>query len=147
MHVLVLTNKWSYYVHGTNTIMFSTQFPSTATRFAQSCCHCWKHFANSSCGMSNSVFVEFRFMYFVASNRCPFGTFLSLGNRKKSHSATSGEYGDCCNWVVPCLAKNCCTKCEVCAGALSWCRIQSPSRHFSGRFRRIDSRKRRKTSR
>jgi len=35
----------------------------------------------------------------------------------------------------------------VCAGALSWCRIQSPSRHFSTRFRRTDSRKRRKTSR
>ena len=29
----------------------------------------------------------------------------------------------------------------LCAGALSWCRIQSPSRHFSGRFRRTDSNK------
>ena len=33
--------------------------------------------------MSNSVFVEFRLMSF-ASNRCPYRTFLSLGNRKKS---------------------------------------------------------------
>jgi len=83
----------------------------------------------------------------VASNRCPFRTFLSLRNRKKSHGARCGEYGCCCNRAVPCLAKNCCTRCEVCAGALSWWRIQSPSRHFSGRFRRTDSRKRRKTSR
>ena len=92
--------------------------------------------------MSNSVFVKFRLMSSVASNRSPFSSFLSLENRK-SHGARPGEYGGCCNWAVPCLAKNCCTRCEVCAGALSWCRIQSPSRHFSGRFRRTDSRKRR----
>jgi len=70
----------------------------------------------------------------VASNRCPFRTFLSLGNRKKSHGARSGEYGGCCNWAVPCLAKNCCTRCEVSAGALSWCWIQSPSHQFFRSF-------------
>ena len=57
----------------------------------------WKHFANSSFGTSNGVFVEFRLMSSVASNRCPFRTFLSLGNRKKSPGARSGEYGGCCN--------------------------------------------------
>jgi len=88
--------------------------------------------------MSNSVFVEFRLMSSVASNRCPFRTFLSLGHRKKSHGARSGEYGGCFNRAVPCLAKNFCARCEVCAGTLSWCRIQSPSRHFSGRFWRTD---------
>ena len=88
--------------------------------------------------MSNSVLVEFCLMSSVASNRCPFITYLSLGNRKKSRGARSGKYGGCCNWTVPCLAKNCCTRCEVCAGALSWCRIQSPSRHFSGRFGRTE---------
>jgi len=92
--------------------------------------------------MSSSVFVKFCLMSSVVSNQCPFRTFLSLGNREKSHGARSGEYGGCCcNWAVPCLAKNCCTRCELCAGALSWCRIQSPSRHFSGRFRRTDSRR------
>ena len=124
----------------------STKFPSAATHFAQHFCHCWKHFANSYFGMSNSVFVEFHLMSSVASNQCPLRTLLSLGNRKKSHGARCGEYGSCCNSAVPYLAKNCCIRCEVCAGALSWCRIQSPSRHFSGHFRQTDSRKHRKTS-
>ena len=84
--------------------------------------------------MSNSVFVEFRLMSSVASKWCPFRTFVSLGNRKKSHGARAGEYGSCCDWAVPCLAKNSCTRCEVCAGALSWCRTQSPSRHLFRSF-------------
>ena len=53
-------------------------------------------FGNFSFGMSNCVFVEFRFMSSVASSKFPFRTFLSLGNRKMSHDAKSGEYGGCC---------------------------------------------------
>jgi len=56
----------------------AAQFPSAAAHFAQRFCHCWKHFANSSFGMSDGVFVEFRLMSSVASNRCPFTTFLTL---------------------------------------------------------------------
>jgi len=104
------------------------------------------HEVNKSYGVLTlivfNIFIEFCLMSSVASSRCPFRTFVSLGNKKKSHSARSGEYGGCCNRAVPCLAKNC-TRCEVFAGALSWCRIQSPSCHFSGCFRRTDSRKRR----
>jgi len=44
-----------------------------------------------------SVNVEFRLMSSVASNWCPFRTFLSLGNRKKSHGGRSGKYGSCFN--------------------------------------------------
>ena len=57
----------------------------------------FESFANSSFRMSNSVFVEFCMMSSVASNQCPSRTFLSLGNRKKSHGARSGGYGSCCN--------------------------------------------------
>ena len=126
--------------------MSSTQFPSAATHFAQRCCHCRKNFVNSSFGMSISVFFEFRLMTSVASNRCPIKTFLILGNSKKSDGARSGEYGGCWNRAVPCLAKNCCTVFEVCVSTLSCCRIQLPSRHFTGRFRRTISLKRRKNS-
>jgi len=125
--------------YGVLTLIVFNIFRSTSKHFAQRFCQCWKHFANSSFGMSNSVFVKFHLMSSVASNRCPFRTLLSLGNRKKSRGVRSGEYGGCCNWAVPCLAKNCCTRCEVCAGALLWCRIHSPSCHLSSRFQRTDS--------
>ena len=46
-------------------------------------------------GISNSAFVEYRFMSSIASNQCTFRTFLSLGNGKKSHGVRSGEYGGC----------------------------------------------------
>jgi len=57
--------------------------------------------------MSNSVFVEFHLMSSVALNRCPYRTFLSLGNRKKSHGARSGEYSGCCNLAVKCVRAYC----------------------------------------
>jgi hypothetical protein len=41
--------------------------------------------------MSNSVLVEFRLMSSVASNRCPFRTFIGLENRIKLHGARAGE--------------------------------------------------------
>ena len=80
-------------------------------------------------GMSNSVFVEFLLMFSVVSNRCPFRTFLNLGKRKKSHGLRSGEYGSCCNWAVPCLSKNCCTRCEVCVCVWAHCHGAGSSCH------------------
>ena len=123
--------------YGVLTLIIFNTVPLCSYTFRPTFLPLLETFPNSSFGMSNSVFVEFRLMSSVVSNRCPLGTFLSLGNRKKSHDARSGDYGGCCNWAVPCLAKNCCTRCEVFAVALSWCRIQSPSRHFSGIFGKL----------
>ena len=86
--------------------------------------------------MSNSVFVEFRLTSYVASNRCPFITFLSLGNRKKSHDARSGEYGGCCNTAKHGAVfgqKLLHMMWSVC-GRTVVVQEPSPSRHFSGRF-------------
>jgi len=76
--------------------------------------------------MSNSVFVEFRLMSSVPSNRCPFRTFLSLGSRKKSHGARSGEYGGCCNLAVPSLTK---TAAQDVKCLRAHCRGAGSSRH------------------
>ena len=109
--------------YGVLTLIVFIIHSSAGTHLAQHCCHFWKHFASSPFGMSTSVFVEFLLMSSVASNRCPFRSFLSFGDRKKSHSAKYVEYGCCCSWVVPCWAKHRCTRCELCESALSWCMI------------------------
>jgi len=67
-------------------------------------------------------------MFSVASDPCPFRTFSSLGNRKKSNGARSGEYGGCCNRAVPCLAKNCCTNVKY---MRAHCRGAGSSRHHA----------------
>ena len=51
---------------------------------------------------------------------------------QKSQGATSGLYGGCQSCTILCFAKNCCTRFDEGAGALSWWRSQWPEmRSFS----------------
>ncbi len=49
-----------------------------------------------------------------------FNAFLTFGNGEKSYKAISCEYGECNIWVLPFLANQSATTCDVCGGALSW---------------------------
>ena len=62
----------------------------------------------------------------LSSNRCPLSGFLSFGNSQKSQGAMSRLYGGCRSNAILCLFRNCCTRFDECAGALSWWRSQSP---------------------
>ena len=70
---------------------------------------------------------------------CDFCLF-SLGDKKKSQGARSGEYGGCGNIIVLFLVKILRTSKYVCVGALSWCKSQFLFFHKSGRLWRIASR-------
>ena len=62
----------------------------------------------------------------LSLNRCPLSGFLSSGNSQKSQGAMSGLYGRCRSNAILCFLRNCCTRFDECAGALSWWRSQSP---------------------
>jgi hypothetical protein len=69
-------------------------------------------------------------------NRFPFRVIFSLGKRKKSKGAKSGESGGWGTTGMLCLAKNSLTLGAAWHGALSWCRSQVSEDHLWGRFRR-----------
>ena len=106
-----------------------------------------KHFWNAIFGMAFSSFSDSVLISSMLPKRRPFMVFFSFGNRKKSQGAKSGEYGGWGIITVLFLVKNSRTSSEVWAGALSWCNCHELFRHRSGRFLRIASRKRRRTSR
>ena len=60
----------------------------------------------SSFGMLFNTDVTVFLMASTSWNLVPFSEFFSLGNRKKSAGARSGEYGGCCISTTPCWAKN-----------------------------------------
>jgi hypothetical protein len=84
---------------------------------AQRCCHCWKYFWNSCCGIAFRAFVTFFFFFLFV-----FGVlkYLSLygsivfGDSRKSFEAKSGEWGGCSISVIDFWARNCLTApCEL----------------------------------
>ena len=101
-----------------------------------------KHFWNALLGIALSSSSDAALISSIVANRRPFIGLFNLGKRKKSQGAKSGEYGGWGMMIVLFLAKKLLTSNDVCAGALSWCRIHECSFHTSGRFFLIDSRKR-----
>ena len=88
--------------------------------------HFSKQSWNSLLGMALSTLVALFLTVVLSSNRCHLSVFLSCGNSQKSQGAMSGLYGGCLSNAVLCLLRDCCTRFDECAGALSWWRIQSP---------------------
>ena len=56
----------------------------------------------------------------LSSNRSHLSSFSSFGNSQKSQGAMSGLHGGCRSNAILCLLRNCCTRFDGCAGALSW---------------------------
>ena len=71
-------------------------------------------------GMALSTLVALFSTVVLSSNRCPLSGFLSFGNSQKSQGVISGLYGGCRSNAILCLLRNCCTRFDECAGALSW---------------------------
>ena len=63
----------------------------------------------------------------------PASSFLSLGNKKKSAGARSGELGGCSSIWMPLAASQFLTEAAECKGALSQWNHQSPAAIY-GRF-------------
>ena len=70
----------------------------------------------------------------MSSNRFPLSAIFNFGNTQKMQGAMSGLYGGWRISTIFCFAKNCCTRFDECAGALSWSRSQSPLDQKRGRF-------------
>ena len=79
-----------------------------------------KHWWNASLGIALASAWDFAFISFIVEKRCPLSVYLSLGNRKKSQGARSGEWGGCGITMVSFFAKNCWMSNVVCGDALSW---------------------------
>jgi len=63
-----------------------------AMHLAQWCCHCWKHFWNSCCGIAFSAIVTFFWMSSIPWNLCSFKQTLFL-ERARSHSEPNQGIG------------------------------------------------------
>ena len=70
----------------------------------------------------------------MSSNRFPLSAIFNFGNIQKSQGTMSGLYGGWRSCTILCFARNCCTRFDECAGALSWWRSQSPLDQKRGRF-------------
>ena len=70
----------------------------------------------------------------MSSNRFPLSAIFNFGNIQKSQGAMSRLCGGWRSCTILCFAKNCCTRFDECAGALSWSRSQSPLDQKRGRY-------------
>ena len=84
------------------------------------CFHFSKQSWNSLLGIALSTLVALFPTVVLSSNRCPLSGFLSFGNSQKSQGAMSGLYGGFRSNAILFLLRNCCTRFDECASALSW---------------------------
>jgi hypothetical protein len=114
-HTCVLTAYWE----GSP----SKYSPSVAMHSAQRCCHCWKHFWNSSCGMTFSAVLTFLYIFNILKSSSLYGRFYFWKQPRVIRSQIRGI-----GWVFhfsnPFLGQKL-TESVLWAGALSWWRIQS----------------------
>ena len=112
--------------------------PFARVQQSQRFCHAWKHPLKSLFGIVSSTRCVSYWISSVVSNLRPFIRSFSLGKRKKSQGARSGEYG---GWgiTVIFLAKNCESLKDLWAGALSWWILRFWFCHFCDLLRRTFS--------
>jgi len=98
--------------------------PWAAMNLAKRCCHCWKYFWNSCCGIIFSAVVTFLCMSSVSWNLRPFKAYFIFGNNQKSFGAKSGEQGGCSFSVIDFWDWSFLIESSLWDGALSWWIIQ-----------------------
>ena len=101
---------------------------------APSSFHILKQSSNADFGIAFSSRVALLWMVSMSSNRFPFSAIFNFGNIQKSQGAMSGLYGGWRSCTILRFAKNCYTRFDECAGALSWWRSQSPLDPKRGRI-------------
>ena len=104
------------------------------TTRSQRCFHILKQSSNADFAMAFSSRVALLWIISMSSNRFPLSAIFNFGNIQKSQGATSGLYEGWRSCTILCFAKNCCTRFDECAGALSRWRSQSPLDQKRGRF-------------
>ena len=82
--------------------------------------HILKQSSNADFGMTFSSRVALLWIVSKLSNRFSSSAIFNFGYIQKSQGAMSGLYGGWWSCTILCFAKNCCTRLDECAGALSW---------------------------
>jgi len=104
--------------------------PWAAMHLAQWCCHCWKHFWNSCCGIGISAVFTFFWMSSVSWNHPLSKAGFISWNSQKWIGTKSEEYHGCSISVIDFWARNCLTvPCELehcCSGESNhWTKVQA----------------------
>jgi hypothetical protein len=126
-HICTLTTFWDRSP--------SKYSPWAAMHLAQRCCHCWKYFWNSCCGITFSAIVTFYWMSSVSWNLYLFRADFIFENSHKSFEIKSGEQGGCSISVIDFLGQKLLDRERL----VSWSIVMVENPIFEPKFRHFST--------